>query len=193
MKPVKILIVISALFIASLYSIKYFSAKYPPLLGGDFTIPSTQGEFNLKDYRDSVVLIYFGYRFCPDVCPTTLSQLANIYKDLGEPKNLKILFISVDQKRDTLKSLAEYVAFFHKDFIAGTDNQENLKKLADQFGIRYEILPPKPDQPDFYLVDHSAMTLIINKEGLLQDAIADGESTPIAKKRIEKYLKEEIK
>lgn len=193
MKPAKILIIITALFLATLYSIKYFTSKHPSLLGGNFTIPSTQGEFNLKDHSGSVVLIYFGYRFCPDVCPTTLSQLANIYKDLGKPKDLKVLFISVDNKRDSLQSLTEYVAFFHKDFIAATDKQENLKKLADQYGIRYEILPPKPGQPDFYLVDHSAMTLIIDKKGQLQDAIADGESTPIAKKRIEKYLKEEIK
>lgn len=89
-------------------------------LGGNFAIPSTKGEYKLQQDRGKVVILYFGFRYCPDICPTMLSSLAAAYRKLSkqEQEKLSIIFISVDSKRDNITGLKEYIEFFHSDFIA---------------------------------------------------------------------------
>ena len=79
---------------------------------------STEGDtFTLSEHRGEVILIYFGYRTCPDFCPTTFAELRRVYTDLDEPAdNLKIIFVTIDSERDTLENLTLYTHAFHEDF-----------------------------------------------------------------------------
>jgi protein SCO1/2 len=157
----------------------------------DFTIPSTHGTFKLVDYRGKVVVIYFGYRFCPDICPTTLNELSRAYKKLAEQDKVQVLFISVDPERDTIKNLKEYVSFFHKDFIGATDTEAKIKNIAQLYGVKYSRFY-EYNNTEFYSVDHSTQSFIIGKDGELKNIIPHGDSAQLITTKLKKYLKEKI-
>jgi protein SCO1/2 len=161
-------------------------------LGGDFKIPSTGGEFNLVDYRNKVVILYFGYRFCPDICPTTLSTLAGIYKELTplQQNLVQVVFISVDNERDTITNLKQYVEFFHKDFIGATDVKNNIVKLTNIYGVKYKKFYPNEKEKTHYSVDHSAEAFIIGKDGKIKDIIPHAEPFNKTKNKIINIIKE---
>jgi protein SCO1/2 len=158
-------------------------------IGGDFEIPSTKGTFKLKDYRGKVVVLYFGYRYCPDVCPTTLSVLSNMYHSLSaeEREQVQVLFISVDTQRDSIDRLAKYIVYFQKDFIAATSTEEHIQKIASMYGVRYKIHQPKVGKKN-YSVDHSTQAYVIGKDGKFVEYIAHGEGVEAIKNRIKPYL-----
>lgn len=160
-------------------------------IGGDFSIPSTIGKFELKDYREKVVIIYFGYLFCPDICPTTLATLGALKKQLPkvEQDNLEVMFISVDPNRDTISKIKNYVEFFHPSFIGGTDTEEKIAKLARAYAVAYEKYYPKKGGT-FYSVDHSTQAFIINKQGKVAELIRHGETANQIQKKINKYIKD---
>jgi protein SCO1/2 len=97
-------------------------------VGGDFTLQSNTGNYSLTQSRGKVVLIYFGFTSCPDVCPTTLSNIAQAFKGLDSKEIMKVqtLFISVDPERDKLDRLQEYAAFFHPQILALTGSLEGV-------------------------------------------------------------------
>lgn len=106
------------------------------------------------DYQGKVVLLYFGYTHCPDVCPTTLSDLANALKALGgDAKNVRVLFVTVDPNRDTVPVLKAYVGTFGPqiDGLRGTDNE--IARLARRYRVLYQVTPASPGQP--YEVVHA--------------------------------------
>lgn len=162
--------------------------------GGDFAINSTTGVFKLKENRGKVVVIYFGYRYCPDVCPTTLAQIATVKRKLPADlqKNMQILFISVDPKRDSLPVLAEYVKFFDEDFVGATASKTAIDKIAKMYGAKYVINPPKGEDPKTYTVDHSTAAFIVNKAGKLVDAIEHNEPQAMVMAKLINYLKETL-
>lgn len=115
-------------------------------------------------------LVFFGYTYCPDACPTALSVLNAAAAGLKEKKPdlpLQVVMISVDPKRDTPARLAEYVPYFNEAFIGATGSEEALSTLARDLGILYQIHEPKPGSTD-YLVDHSTSILLLNPRGDLQ-------------------------
>jgi len=141
----------------------------PPRVLEDFTAMSTTGEeFTLSEHRGEVVLIYFGYRACPDFCPTTFAELKRVYADLGEPADrVKILFVTIDPERDTLELLGLYTGAFHEDFIGLRLEEEELADLLAQFGAVAEkrILG---ESALAYLYDHTATLFLINPKGELE-------------------------
>ena len=161
-------------------------------IGGDFSIPATNGTFNLKDYRGKVVLLYFGFTFCPDICPTTLATLGALLKDLPQKhkKQVESLFISVDPQRDDLNKLREYVEFFYPKMIGATDTSEKVQKLAKKYGVTYQKYYPTEGDA-YYTVDHSTQAFIINQDGEVAELILHGESVEKITKKLNKYLKEE--
>ena len=164
-------------------------------VGGDFSLQSKGGPIQLRDFRGKVVVLYFGYRYCPDVCPTTLSSLASMKKQLTkqEQNSLKVVFISVDPDRDTPKILDDYVKFFDKGFIGVTGSKTEIVNVAKNFGIAYKIHPPKDSKdPENYLVDHTSYALIIGKDGLIRDAIEHNEPINLGTMKIRKYIQEKI-
>ena len=102
--------------VTQLDEIPDLSAELP---GGDFTLLSSQGKFSLKQFRGKVVLLYFGYTKCPDVCPTSLAFLSQALNELSddELKSVQGVFVSVDPRRDTVQVLDEYVSYFHPNLI----------------------------------------------------------------------------
>lgn len=176
----------------------YFQVKSSKLvvlssmpIGGDFVIPSSKGKFDLKDYRNKVVIIYFGYLFCPDICPTTLATLGALTKQMPEQKRdmLQVMFISVDPERDTIPKIKDYVEFFHPSFIGGTDSEKKIAQLARIYAVAYEKHYPKKGG-SFYSVDHSTQAFIINKEGKVAELIRHGETANQIQEKINKYIKD---
>jgi protein SCO1/2 len=139
------------------------------LTGGDFTLSSSQGRFSLDQLRGKLVLIYFGYTKCPDVCPTSLATLAQALNELTkeELELVQAVFISVDPKRDSFEVLDKYASYFHPNLRGVTGNKDEIDEVAKRYGAKYEIVNLQGS--DFgYAVNHSAETYLITTEGELR-------------------------
>ena len=141
----------------------------PPRTLEDFSVSSTTGaDFKLSEHRGEVILLYFGYRSCPDFCPTTFAELLRVYTELNEPEDkLRIVFVTIDPERDTLENLGLYTAAFHEDFIGLRAEGQALEALEDQFGVvaeRQEV----GDSAMSYLFDHTASIFLIGANGQLE-------------------------
>jgi protein SCO1 len=109
------------------------------------------------DFPRHFQLIAFGYTFCPDICPTTLQEMTEVLKQLGEQaERIQPLFISVDPERDTLPQLGSYVAFFDPRILGATGSPALVKRAAENFKVRYEKVSEPGADPKNYAVDHSA-------------------------------------
>lgn len=141
----------------------------PPRSLSDFALMSTTGEpFSFSDHQGEILLIYFGYRACPDFCPTTFAELKQVYKELDEPNDkLKILFVTLDPERDTLENLTLYTQAFHDDFIGLRDDGEALQQLMKEFGVVAERRQ-LGDSSLSYLIDHTASVFLVGTDGRLQ-------------------------
>mgnify|MGYP000967679565 FL=1 len=107
--------------------------------GGDFTLQSADGPVSLGDFRGKVVLLYFGYTYCPDVCPTSLAATAEALKALNpdELARVAVILVSVDPKRDTPARLKEYAEFFHPAMVGVTGTPEEIAAVAKRYGVFY--------------------------------------------------------
>jgi protein SCO1 len=141
----------------------------PPRTLADFSLMATTGEmFTLSDYRGQIILLYFGYRTCPDFCPMTFTELRQIYRELGEPADqVKVVFVTVDPERDDLATLTTYTQGFHEHFIGLRGEGESLDHVIEQFGVVAER-QQLGDSPLSYLIDHTASLFLIGPDGRLQ-------------------------
>jgi protein SCO1 len=121
-------------------------------------------EVTQADYRGKIVLLYFGYTNCPDICPTTLTNIDQILARLGtDAKPIDVLFVTVDPNRDTLKQLKSYAAAFgpHVEGLRGTPDQ--LAALTRRYRVVYSVTPATPDHP--YEVTHSSAIYVFDATG----------------------------
>ncbi len=148
-----------------------------PGMGGDFTLRSANGPVSLKDFRGKLVLIYFGYTSCPDVCPTSLGALASALKKLSDEEMAQIqpLFISVDPDRDDVNKLRDYARYFHPKMIGVTGDLPYLEDLAKRYGAFFRKVPVE-DSSIGYAVDHSSTIYVVDRDGRLVDMIQHGGS-----------------
>ncbi|MEW8507963.1 MAG: SCO family protein [Candidatus Thiodiazotropha sp.] len=148
----------------------------PQPSGGDFSLISDRGPISLSDYRDKIVLLYFGYTWCPDICPTNLALIASTLSEMDVVERLQVqpLFISVDPERDTPQRLKEYVEYFHPSFIGLTGSKPDIDEIVGRYGAAYRIVEKRADAP--YVVDHTADTYIIDKQGKLIRKMPHGTS-----------------
>ena len=119
----------------------------------------------LKDIlkEKDIVLVFFGYTHCPDVCPAAMQILQKVYEKLGKEKEkVAVVFISVDPERDTPKVVSEYAKYFNKDFIGLTGTPEEIKNVAKQYMVYYEKVGGTGKND--YLVDHTASIYLITKD-----------------------------
>ncbi len=146
----------------------------PPFALENITGLMPRLEFNLTnqdrrqvtadDYRDQIVLLYFGYTQCPDVCPTTLATLSRALRELGpDASRVRVLFVSVDPRRDTEAVLKRYVANFGPQFVGLRGDDRALTALAKRYRVAYSR--DKPDANGFYAVAHSSAVFIFQKGG----------------------------
>ena len=134
----------------------------------DFTLTASTGErVSLSDLRGKVLLVYFGYTFCPDACPTTLAELKKVPPALGRSADdVQVVMISVDPQRDTPEVLREYLAHFDPSFLGLTGTEEEILAAATPLGIYYYA--HEGSAASGYLVDHTTSVLAIDREGYLR-------------------------
>jgi len=141
----------------------------PPRPAPDFALRTQdRGEFRLSRHRGDVVVMTFGYTFCPDVCPTTLAELAQVRASLGgAAKRLRVVFVTVDPERDSLERLRAYTHAFDRAFVGLTGTPDQLERVWKAYGVvaRKRAVPGTAAA---YLVDHSAFVYVIDPEGRLR-------------------------
>jgi protein SCO1 len=116
------------------------------------------------DYRGKVVMLYFGYTHCPDACPTTLATLATAIRGLGpQAAKVRVLFVTVDPKRDTAAVLKSYVSFFGPQFVGLRGDDDELTALSKRYRVAFHLEPP--DRNGDYAVDHSSAIFIFDGTG----------------------------
>ena len=144
--------------------------------GGDFELLDQRGQpFALQDLRGAAALLFFGYSFCPDICPVTLSKLAQVGELLGPGKRLKILFISVDPQRDTPRQLEEYLSYFDAGIIGLTGREDDVQAVISQYAGSYQR--GEADEAGGYLISHPARTYLIDQQGRVRYLFSQ-EDTP---------------
>lgn len=132
-----------------------------------FTLESAAGPVSLDDLSGHVVVLFFGYTSCPDVCPTTLADLRATMGLLGKrADDIRVVFVSVDPERDTPEDLATFVSKFDPRFIGVTGDPGTIADLAAVYGIYYRV--HDESDPEHYLIDHTATLTVIDKEGYLK-------------------------
>ncbi len=127
--------------------------------------------FRLSGHTGKVTVIFFGYTFCPDVCPFTLAKMKQLYGRLGERAgDLEVVFVSVDPKRDSVEKLAMYVPAFDRRFYGLHIPEEKLEAAITPFGATVRYGPPSGglETDSFYLVDHTAHYFVVDRQGMLR-------------------------
>jgi protein SCO1/2 len=142
-----------------------------PRTVADFELVDQNGDdFSIERLRGQWSLLFFGFSYCPDVCPSALFDLQQVHEALngqGQPQSPhQVVFVSVDPERDTPERLKDYTAYFHPDFVAVTGSNEQLAPLTMQLGVAYRIEPHEPGSLN-YSVDHSASIMLIDPAGRL--------------------------
>lgn len=130
----------------------------------DFTLAAENGPVSLSDFRGQYVFLYFGYMYCPDFCPTTMSKLANVHRELGDDADrMQVIMVSVDPERDTLAALARYAEAFNPTFMGITGTREEIDRVGEPYGLFYQR--HEGSTAAGYLVDHSTRTYLIGPDG----------------------------
>ena len=135
------------------------------LIGGPFTLTDQHGErVTEQDFAGRFLLVYFGYTFCPDICPTSLTVMAAAIDELPQAQAEQVVpvFITVDPARDTVEQLADYAPLFHPRLVALTGSEEEVRGAARAYRVYYHV--PEEDG-DAYLVDHSTFVYLMGPDG----------------------------
>jgi protein SCO1/2 len=157
----------------------------PPMQVTDFSLMSDEGEtVNLSDLRGKVVLLFFGYTNCPDVCPTTLAELKTVKQKLGaDSEEIEVVFISVDPQRDNPQVVADYLSHFDSDFIGLIGDEAILQKIGPEYGLVFspETINVNHDHEhedegednhevsnETYFVQHTSPVFLIDAEGYMR-------------------------
>ena len=128
----------------------------------------------LADFKGKVVVVFFGYTQCPDVCPTTMAEMASVMQKLGPlADQVQVLFITLDPERDTQQLLAQYVPAFDKRFIGLRGTPEQTAKTAKEFKVFYSKVPGT--DPGSYTIDHTAGSYVFDRDGRLRLFIRHGQ------------------
>ena len=140
----------------------------------------------LDEYKGKIILLFFGYTNCPDICPTTLLDISRTLKELGKDSDkVQAVFVSVDPERDTPKHLNDYVKYFDEKIVGLTSDKYNIDKLHKYFKTKYELLYSEDDN---YLVEHSSNLYIIDKNLVVDRIIANGLSNSEITKAVMKLI-----
>jgi protein SCO1/2 len=159
------------------------------LVGGSFSLQDGDGrQVTSRDFRGKYMLIYFGYTFCPDVCPTTLTEAADALDRLG-PKadRLQAIFITIDPKRDTPAVVKQYAAAFSPRLIGLTGSPEQIAQVAKEYRVYYAEHRTGPGPGD-YAMDHSSILYLMGPDGTFIAPIRADENGAEMAADIAKYI-----
>jgi len=160
-------------------------------IGGPFALTDNKGRaVTDKTWRGKLMLIYFGYGYCPDVCPTELQIMSNALDAMGkDAKRIQPLFITVDPKRDTVAFLADYVSHFYPRLIGLTGSPEAIRKVADEYRVTYEKVEDDSDASADYSIDHSSFIYLMGTDGRFLTMFNTGTDAVTLARTIKSYLK----
>ncbi len=165
------------------------AARDPKLpAGADFVLQSADGPVDSRNYRGKVLLVYFGYSNCPDVCPAALAVGGQALNALSptERQRVKLFMVSVDPERDSVVHLKKYTAFFHSEMTGITGTPAEIASLAKAYGAGYIKQPAKADGS--YAVDHTVSTYVVDSEGKLAAVLDLGVSPETVVATVRKLL-----
>ncbi len=138
----------------------------PPQKMPDFTLESADGPVSLSQFQGKYVALFFGYTNCTDVCPLTMSYLAQTIKNLGnKAKRVQVIFVSVDYPRDTPTITSNYAKKFDPNFIGVTGSQAQIQKVTSDYYVSYSF--GTPDANGDYEVNHTALVMLLDPQGRL--------------------------
>ena len=149
-------------------------------IGGPFELTGQSGErAGSESLKGAPSLAYFGYATCPDVCPMELAEVAAAVEILEDEHELTVkpVFITVDPERDTVEKVGEYASFFHDDMLGLTGTSDEIAKTAKSFRVYYNRVAD-PEFQDGYLMDHSNIIYLLDREAKYRTYFKGGESTP---------------
>lgn len=141
-------------------------------LGGDFTLISKDGEVSLSDFKGKVVVMYFGFMTCPEVCPQSMTVISSALARLNQAElnATQAILVSVDPNRDTPERLEEYTQFYHSNLIGLTGTTDDIDRVTTQYGAYYDIAEIASVTQD-YGVEHSSRYYVIDRQGKLVGAM----------------------
>ena len=130
-------------------------------------ITSDGSRASLSDFEEKLVVLYFGYTFCPDACPTTLSTLKRAMDEMGgKAEDVQVIMVSVDPARDTPEILDEYLGFFDERFLGMTGTEAEIASVATVYGVFFQANEGSAETG--YLVDHTASLMVVDRDGYLK-------------------------
>ena len=133
----------------------------------NFTLKSADGDVSISDFRGKLVLLYFGYTFCPDICPGTLANVAQALREMGaKADDVQLIMVSLDPERDTPEKLKEYMGHFYPSFVGVTGSKEQLDEITSLYGVFYQ--KKEGSVATGYLIDHTATLMVLDREGYLK-------------------------
>jgi protein SCO1 len=143
-------------------------------LGGDFTLTDASGSvWSTEGNRGKVLVLTFGYTYCPDVCPTTLATIAAAMKAIGaDADQVQPVFISLDPDRDTPRKLAEYTHWFYPTMVGVTGSSAELAEMAGRYQVSYRFVGK--GETERYTLDHSSNTYVLDRHGHLASVVPYG-------------------
>jgi protein SCO1/2 len=186
-----ILVVVAAVAATALFFLRPPANPLIPALSyaeQPFTLSkATGGQFTNADLKGMPTLMFFGYTFCPDVCPTTLSDTLKWREDLGLGYDkLRTIFVTVDPARDTAEMLAEYLGAFDENIVGLVGDDAQTEAVKTIFGVVGEKV--KDSGTEFYLVNHTASVFLIGADGAFEGTIAYGEDSGSAEAKIKRLV-----
>ena len=161
-------------------------------VGGNFKLTDHNGiARDSREFRGRLMLIYFGYTFCPDICPTSLQIMNLALENLkGKAKKIQPIFISIDPTRDTPKLLKKYIKNFHPSLIGFTGSTKSIKDVAKKFRVYFaktSKIEPKTGTAD-YLMDHSSILFLLDRKGRYLTHFNHQSQPEAITKVLQKYL-----
>ena len=157
--------------------------------GGEFTLQSAQGPVNLGDLRGKVVLLFFGYTSCPDICPLSLARIGAClsWLDTEQAEQVSALFITLDPGRDTAERMRQYAGFFHPGIIGLTGDTEAIGDVTARYGIAWER-KASPESALGYSIAHPDTILLVDADGVLAGEVRGEEGSEALRARVLELL-----
>ncbi len=163
--------------------------RYPDI-GGPFSLTDHAGRrVTEKDYAGKILLVFFGFTHCPDVCPTALTAVSEVLDRVGEKaRDVQPLFVTVDPERDTAELLAGYVTHFHPSIVGLTGTPEEIKTVAQGYQVFYR--KAKGGTPDAYSMEHTASIYVMDRQGKFRGTLDVHESADTRMKKLQRLIDE---